>query len=566
MSSSNSRLRGIQFDRYQRLAALARLVEKTVAPGGRVLDVGGHPCELRFFLPDYRVVVADLPRDGAGWYVCADGVGLPFADARFDAVVNSDVLEHTPAAARMAFAEELFRVSRHWVFLGVPRGDADVHAAESCVDQYYRMLHGKAHPWLADHFAFGVPDRAEVECLLRACGARFARFPNGYLPRWTPAMLMNRYLETTEQAELALRRFNTAYNDVYAEADSAEPAYRDIYVATRGAHPLPRTATAEGNPGMDPLYEAFLRSTPGSDFELPDRPAVTVVVVTYNHGDRVEECIRAVAASVDGVPEIIVVDNGSRDESARRAHAAGAMVARTGRNLGFAAAFNIGWRLARGEVIVSINPDVLVFPDALRELVQACLEDEDAVVVGATLWDERGRFIQHAGGEILPNYCTRHLGRGEASAPVEQRDVDYVTGALMAVKRRALQMRDGLDESYWPAYYEETDFCVWARAQGFRVLYWPWAAGRHAESTTLGAGSRDFYSAYHHGRLRFVASHLTWRDLKPFLKAERAFRAGRSHEDVEMAGLRRGWRGWWWRLPWAAATRLVKGRIRWRRL
>ena len=148
--------------------------------------------------------------------------------------------------------------------------------------------------------------------------------------------------------------------------------------------------------------------------------------------------------------------------------------------------------------------------------------------------------------------------------PELARAVDYVTGALMAVKRRALEMLGGLDEGYWPAYYEETDFCRKATDRGLRVLYWPWAAGRHGESSTLGPQSAGFFRAYHRGRLRFVQSHLPLRDAVAFWRAERAFRAGRPDGDTEVLGLRDGWRGWWWRLPLAMGARMLKGRMEWR--
>jgi len=558
-------LLGIQFDRFQRLRVLARIVHQVAPEGTWVLDVGGHPCELPAFLPRHRVVVADLPRDGTGGYVCADGARLPFPAGVFRAVVSADVMEHIPPERRGAFVAELFRVTREWVVLGLPRGGNDVHDAELAVDEYYCMLHGCAHPWLADHFGLGVPTRAQVEHLLRECGARFVRYPNGYLPRWTAGMLVNRYLETTTHADLRLTRFNTAYNRNYTECDSISPAYRDVYVATRGSAPLPPPSPAHSDPGLDPLLTSFLAAAEGADLDLPLRPSVTAVVVTYNHEACVEDCIRALHGSFGIEPEIIVVDNGSHDGSVHQALTAGATVMRTGRNLGFAAAFNLGWRLGRGEIVVSANPDVVADPEALQELVQACLEHGTAGVAGATLWNWDRTQVLHAGGEILPNYCTRHCGRGEPEAPRRPLDVQYVTGALMAMKRSVLEMLGGLDERYWPAYYEETDFCARVRERGMRVVYWPWAAGRHAESSTLGSQSEGFFRTYHRGRLRFIQSHLKVRQVAAFWRAERAFRAGRPHGDVEMTGLRHGWRGWWWRLPLAIGTRALKGRLQWRR-
>lgn len=558
-------LLGLQFDRFQRLKAVAQLVEQTVAPGSLVADIGGYPCELVAFLPGHRIVVADLPRKGVGRYVCAEGAHLPFADGSFDSVVSADVIEHIPPPRRPAFVRELFRVSRRWVILAVPRGDGDVREAEWAVDEYYGSLHGTAHPWLADHFSMGVPTRDEMAAMLHECGARFCRHPNGYLPRWRIAMLANRYLESTAEAPRRLARFNTLYNATYAVCDAVEPAYRDVYAATRGDAPFPVPSSPPPAPSDGLLWSAFLRSAEDADLSLPAFPSVTAVVVSHNHEALLQACIEALRASKGVDPEIIVVDNGSHDGSVRVALEAGATVLRAGCNRGFAAAFNLGWRTGRGEIVVSVNPDVVVDPDALEELVQACVENGEAAVAGALLWNDDGTQVIHAGGEVLANCCTTHLGRGAPTVPAEIRSVDYVTGALMAIKRPVLEALGGLDERYWPAYYEETDFCARARTRGWRVLYWPWATARHRESISLGSQSLAFFRAYHTGRLRYVSAHVPVLHARAFWRAERAFRAGRSSTDVEIIGLRQAWRGWWWRIPLAVATRPLKGWMKWRR-
>ncbi len=553
----------VQFDRYQRLFAVASVVVELVPERGRVLDVGGHPCDLRFFVPRHRVVVADLPRGGDGPYVCADGAHLPFVDGVFDVVTSVDVLEHVPARKRAQFLSELFRVSRGWVVLGVPRGAREVEEAERAVDAFYRALHGEPHPWLAEHFAHRLPTREDVEALLRSLGARFTRRPNGYLPRWGLAMLSNRLLETLPSAGQRLARFNAAYNHTYTGCDSREPAYRDIYVATRGELPLPLEPSKGADPGMDPLVASFLAAAEG-DLKLSDEPSVAAVVVTCNHEGCVGECVRALRASRGARVEPIVVDNGSTDGSVREALDAGALVIHRGYNAGFAAAFNLGWRMSRAEIILSVNPDVVVSPDAIWELSRSLLEDATLGVTGATLWDGEGRQVVHAGGVILPSFCTVHRARGETTAPSDPCEVDYVTGGLLATKRWVLEACGGLDEAYWPAYYEETDFCVKVKRRGMRVVYWPWAQARHQEASTLGRASFEFFRAYHRGRLRFIERHLPLRRLPSWWRAEREFRAGRRPDDVEIRGLREAWRGWWWRLPLALGSRGLKGLLRWR--
>jgi GT2 family glycosyltransferase len=557
--------RSIQFDRYQRLEALARQVRGLPdSVPGFVLDVGGRPGELAKFLPDYKVIVVDLP--AAGKALCqevhADACSLPFGDASCEVVVSCDVMEHLAPDCRSQFVNELFRVTHGWVVLGMPRGAPDVYAAERAVDTFHRLLHGVRHPWLAEHFRNGVPTRAEIEANLSSLGAEYVRIPNGYLRRWVLGMVVNRYLESLEFAELRLERFNAMYNAIYTDDDTCSPAYRDIYVATNRSRQLPEPATQEKvvtDIGWDPFWQMFSVSQEYADLVQTTSPSITVIVVAYNHESFLECCLSALRASVDVDMEIVVVDNGSQDESASVACRCGAMVVRAGENLGFAGGFNLGWRVGRGELLVSVNPDVVVDPWALSELRQGCLEQKTTAVVGGKLLNWNGTTIQHAGGVIRENFCTEHIGRGAPADEWQQpASVEYVTGALMAVKRKALEEVGGLDERFWPAYYEETDLCVRVKRAGYDVLYWPWASGRHGEASTLGGESEQFFRAYHRGRLRFAGQHLLPRNAVRFMRAERRFRRDRSPADTEMKGLRRAWKGWWWRLPFTIAVSFVR--------
>ena len=256
------------------------------------------------------------------------------------------------------------------------------------------MLHGESHPWLVEHFANELPSRSEVADLFKSVGARFEISPNGYLRRWTIGMIINRYLEILENAGSRLARFNEAYNTTYTDADSVSPAYRDIYIATRTPNGMPEPDCPAEDPGWDPLWKAFLSSQQDADFSLGPRPLVTVIVVTYNHEATIKECLSSLAASEGVEIEIIVVDNGSRDSSAELAFRSGVTVVLTGKNLGFAGGFNMGWRLGHGEVVVAVNPDVVVEPDALSELTSVLVEDRKTAVVGAKLldWLEICRF------------------------------------------------------------------------------------------------------------------------------------------------------------------------------
>lgn len=250
------------------------------------------------------------------------------------------------------------------------------------------------------------------------------------------------------------------------------------------------------------------------------------VIVTYRSGGVIGTCLRRLRAS-DVDVEIMVVDNASGDDSADVAARHDAVtVIRNPENRGFAAAVVQGVAATRGDPIVLLNPDTEVEPDCMRRLAEA-LEAADVAIAGCKVLDTDGRTIQHAGGMIGPNALTDHLGRGEVDRGQydEVRDVPYVTGAALAIRRRAWEVLGGLDIGYWPAYFEECELCWRARAAGYRVIVEPRAVLRHHEAASTRGEQESlpetFYRAYHRNRLRFVLRNFPFTQLLGgFLPAE----------------------------------------------
>jgi len=258
-------------------------------------------------------------------------------------------------------------------------------------------------------------------------------------------------------------------------------------------------------------------------------PRVTAVVVTWRGEQWIESCLRALLATHYDALDVLVVDNGGRDSAAavsRIANSGGVAAARCGgrvavlaleRNFGFAGGANRGIALAaaRGaDIVALVNQDCIVDADWLAPLVSTLIHDRDVGVVGATLFDDDGVTLQHAGGVVAANGLTSHIGRGNrrakaVAASAINHDVDYVCGALIALRVDTWKRLGPLDERYFPAYFEEVDFCVRAREAGLRVLYVPASQGRHAEACSSdGASSSLYLRRYHRSRLRFVAHHL----------------------------------------------------------
>lgn len=249
----------------------------------------------------------------------------------------------------------------------------------------------------------------------------------------------------------------------------------------------------------------------------------SVVIPVWNGEAFLPGCLESLAAQTGVVFEVIAVDNGSTDGSAAVvARYPQVRLLRLPRNRGFAAACNAGAAAATGQVVVFLNQDTRVEPGWLVSLL-APLAEPGVGAVGCKLLYGDGQRIQHAGGYVeRPNWYGRHYGCGEIDHGQwdEPRQVEFVTGAALAVPRQAFAEHGGFDEGFYPAYFEDVDLCLRFRRAGLSVLYQPSARAVHFESASR--DGIDLSLAYNASRLRLVLKHCELGDdLAAFLAAER---------------------------------------------
>lgn len=275
-----------------------------------------------------------------------------------------------------------------------------------------------------------------------------------------------------------------------------------LSLRSRGVHPT-----------LTRLAREFIRPTrpggsvvgPGKvdlrDLHLPcpERPAASIIIPAYNQLAHTLACLRSLAESGDATAfEVIVVDDQSSDETPRTlAGIAGLRWHRNERNLGFIGACNAGSVLARGEFLVFLNNDTLVRPGWLDALIGTFASQPRAGLVGAKLIYPDGR-LQEAGGLVFSDGSGWNIGRFEDPDDPRYntvREVDYCSGAAIAVRRDLFTELGGFDPRYAPAYYEDTDLAMKLRARGLKVIYQPRAEVVHCEGishgTDLGSGVKS---------------------------------------------------------------------------
>jgi GT2 family glycosyltransferase len=252
----------------------------------------------------------------------------------------------------------------------------------------------------------------------------------------------------------------------------------------------------------------------------------SVVVPVWNGREHLLACLDALLAQDYPNFQVIAVDNGSTDGSADliAERYPEVQVIRNERNLGFAGVCHVGLRTATGDVLVLLNQDTVVRSGWLSGLMRG-LEEPQVGIVGSKLLEPDGRTLSHAGGSLeWPLSLGLHIGVGEVDQGQYDtaRDVDYVTGASLAFRRNILDKVGLLDERFYPAFYEDVDFCWRTRDAGWRVRYEPRAIAVHdeASSTRHHWLSRHYY--HYRNRLLFVLKHFSPPQIvEEFIPAER---------------------------------------------
>ena len=163
-------------------------------------------------------------------------------------------------------------------------------------------------------------------------------------------------------------------------------------------------------------------------------------------------------------------------------------------NTGFSGGNNLAARFARGRYLLLLNDDSLVEAGYVDRLLRV-LEEEPAVAAAVGKILSADGTLQEAGSVLWRDGWVAHVGAGHsADSPTysHRRDVDYASANGLLVERQAWDKVGGLDERYFPAYYEDVDLCLALLDHGYRVVYEPEAELRHLESQSTSAPFRSF--------------------------------------------------------------------------
>ncbi|MCK4414298.1 MAG: glycosyltransferase [Candidatus Eisenbacteria sp.] len=236
----------------------------------------------------------------------------------------------------------------------------------------------------------------------------------------------------------------------------------------------------------------------------PAPPVVSIILVHYRTPHLLERCLETIAAAPgEATSEILILDNDPLDDAAGRlAQRFGARCLHNEKNLGYGRAINQGLAEARGEFFLILNPDIEVRPGAIDALVDFMRAEPAAGIVGPRLLDPDGSLQYSARtsytlrvillrrtplGRLWPNAraVRDHLMMDWDHNDV--RDVDWLIGGAIMVRRAAVADVGGMDERFF-LYFEDVDWCSRMQRRGWRVVYVPQAEMIHAHQRASAGG------------------------------------------------------------------------------
>ncbi len=246
---------------------------------------------------------------------------------------------------------------------------------------------------------------------------------------------------------------------------------------------------------------------------------LSFIVVNRNTADLLVRCLDYIFQSdVDLHPEVVVVDNGSSDDSVSRVKERypQVIVIEAGRNLGFAAANNRAVQQAKGDFVLLVNTDALLQKGCAQSLLKIMESDPRVGMVGPQLFNEDGSF--QTSYEATPTLATETFNRsllkrlfperfpGKGRKLSEPEQVETLIGAVMMIRRKALEQLGGFDENYF-FFMEETDLAVRMRQAGWKVVHAPLASAVHLQGATAKTYHASARIEFYRSRYLFFRKH-----------------------------------------------------------
>jgi GT2 family glycosyltransferase len=211
-------------------------------------------------------------------------------------------------------------------------------------------------------------------------------------------------------------------------------------------------------------------------------PLISIVILNYNAGDLLIDCIDSIQKSNYKNYEIIVVDNISKDKSHKKCKEKfpNIKLIENSENLGYCEGNNVGLRVTNGEFVVILNPDTIVDPSWLSELLQAYRKNGDGIYQPKFLASTDHSMLLSTGNMIQ----IFGFGYSRAKGDIDKKQyenfekIDFASGTCIFTSKKIIE-EIGLFESFLFAFHDDFELCWRGALIGINSFYVPSAIVYH---------------------------------------------------------------------------------------
>lgn len=214
---------------------------------------------------------------------------------------------------------------------------------------------------------------------------------------------------------------------------------------------------------------------------------LSVVLITYNSAKHIQDCLTSIYKNtvLKGF-EIIIVDNNSKDNTLNliSKNFENLKIIKNTKNVGFSKAANQAAKVAEGDFLLFLNPDVILKNNAIDILYEKAVKNPDISLFGGKLFDKNGKRLFSCSfvpsiKDILCLYLFNKKGCKKHFINInKEQNVEIISGADFFIKKSVFMRLKGFDEDYF-LYHEEVDFCRKMKLNNYKALYVPQAEFIH---------------------------------------------------------------------------------------
>lgn len=252
---------------------------------------------------------------------------------------------------------------------------------------------------------------------------------------------------------------------------------------------------------------------------------ISVIIVNYNVKAYLANCIESVLSSKGDIHyEIIVIDNASVDGSAEyiKQLYPNVSIIINQRNVGFGKANNQGFKMAKGKYVLALNPDTVIHEDTLVTLYEFMESDPSIGISTCKILNADGSFsldtmrniptpisallrvfgLENKIGSGKHAYFLKNLDTSQVQ------DIPIISGAFMFLRADLLEKLGGFDERFF-MYFEDTDLCLRARKEGYRIVFHPETSVVHYRGESTRKHKIDHHLIFNTSLYQFYKKHYT---------------------------------------------------------